>query len=343
MSTSLVELMTRDREPDSIPRSGPFAIRPVVVDANVFAEDVYHTVFKDHSALLDTAGLGTVRLFTPAHVYGKVYRVLGEMAYGSRAGMLAKAVEVWESKYLPIVRFVDMDMCPVDDARVAAVGLRDLEDEPVGRLAVLLSPSLLLSRDAHLDGLGMAGGDWVRLAVAGRDAMLPTQAAVGVSLPAAAITVGVQSGVDFLRERPSWRIPVLIILLGVVGLIAWGVWRADRTTWAESLGKAVNQASDALKPVIDRYNEAKELLARAMVIPALENDQYGQLVRTLAVSPRPLLMREIATALASAEKTLNLTAREVGQLLRTRSCFFRFNDARWQLGFFALPRRPLNS
>src|SRR5579871_4496367 len=120
MSMTLVELLLRERDAAAIPRAGPLAIRPVVVDANVLAEDVYHTLFRGQSALLDSAELGVVRLFTPAHIYGKVYRVLADMAYGPRAGMAVKAISVWETKYLPVLRFVDMDSCHVDDDRIVA-------------------------------------------------------------------------------------------------------------------------------------------------------------------------------------------------------------------------------
>src|SRR5436190_5179465 len=181
---SLVEFFTRDAEPEHIPRTGPLSIRPVVVDANALISDAYYAAaHKGHSALLDAADLGVIRMFAPVHIYWKVYAGLPELAYGPRLGLLEEAHRLWETAYLPLVRFVDVEGLATEDPRVTATALRDTEDAPVAKLAALLGPCHLMSQDKHLLSLGgSAGTNWRPIAVAGRDAMAPTQAIVAGSI-----------------------------------------------------------------------------------------------------------------------------------------------------------------
>ena len=97
---SMLEFFLQSAEPDQIAVSGPLAIRPVVVDANALASDVYYAAAHGgHSSLLLAAGLGTIRLFTPPHIYGKVYAELDNPNYEPWAELRNEARRIWESEY----------------------------------------------------------------------------------------------------------------------------------------------------------------------------------------------------------------------------------------------------
>lgn len=329
-------------EPEQIPTSGPFAITPLAMDANSLASDVFYAAANQgHSALLDAAGLGVSRMFAPTHIYRRVYSLLPELAYGPRAALLDEAVRLWETEYLRRVRFVDMRDVTIEDPRVQLIAQRDPEDEPVAKLAALLGPCRLMSQDNDFIALGgSAGSDWRAIAVAGRNAMVPTQAIVVSSIPASLIQTGVSSGVDLLRAKPEWRLPVAFVFIVVIGFVAWGVWRADRTKWGENVGNFIADAAEKARPYVERYQQAKTVLREATIVPATDADPLNRVAHLLATSPRPLRITEISKALGARLSGVTLTPRQVGSLLRRARCFHRNEDSTWQVGYLAAPRRP---
>jgi hypothetical protein len=339
---SLVEFFMREVEPEQIPRGGPMSIRPVVVDANALISDVYYAAaHHGHSALLDAADLGVARLFAPLHIYAKVYAGLPELAYGPRLGLLVEAHRLWEMEYLPLIRFVNVDGIATDDARVIATALRDTEDEPVAKLAALLGPCHLMSQDKDLITLGgSAGTDWRPVAVAGRDAMVPTQAVVAGSIPYTVVHAGLSSTVGFLKARPEWRAPVALVFLLILGFIGYKIITADRTNWKESLGNFIADTAERARPYIERYQHAKATLREATIIPANELDPLNRVAHILSTAPRPLLMTEISRVLAARAGAVRLTPQQVGAVLRAHPCFRRNLDGRWKLGYIAAPLRP---
>src|SRR6266851_5234936 len=343
---SMLDYFLQAVEPEEIRTSGPFAIQPVVVDANALASDAYYAAAHDgHSSLLLAAGLGTIRLFTPTHIFGKVYAQLDHPEYEPWQELKHEARRMWEREYLAKLRFVDVSDVEVDDPRVLAAATKDEEDEPVAKLAALLGPCILLSHDRHLRGLGAGGSDWRPIAMATRDAMMPTQAMVVGVIPASLLASGVESGVGLLRAHPSWRLPVA---LGGAVLMASVAWRLSKVNnWRErfeSLGNFINEAAEALEPFVDRYREAKATLRAGTIVPASSSDPPNRVAWTLATSPRPLLMSEVSRALATRGDAVQLTPRQVGQVLRSSSCFREYTDGRWKVGFQAEPRnRPLTA
>ncbi|HEX6349353.1 MAG TPA: hypothetical protein VF160_08175 [Candidatus Dormibacteraeota bacterium] len=339
---SLIEFLMREVEPEQIPVAGPMAISPVVVDANALASDAFYAAQHDgHSALLDAANLGVIRLFAPVHIYDRVYSLLPELAYGSRLALLEEAVRLWESEYLRHVRFVDVEDAAVDDPRVDTVALRDPEDAPVAKLAALIGPCRLMSQDRDFVSLGGgAGADWRPVAVAGRRAMLPTQAVVASVVPASLIHSGASSSVAFLRARPEWRWPVAVVAIALVGFIGWKMWKADRSTWSESARRLAADVAQKAQPHIERYQHAREVLRQATIVPAQGADPLNHVAHLLASSPRPLHMTDISRALTARLDHVQLTAPRVGALLRGARCFHRNRNGSWQLGFLAAPWQP---
>jgi hypothetical protein len=336
---SMLDSLMQSAEPEQIPESGPLAVQPVVVDANDLASDAYFAAAHDgHSSLLLAAGLGTIRLFTPTHIFGKVYAQLDHPDYQPWAELRHEARRVWENQYLRLLRFVDVSDVKIDDPRVMATAMKDEEDEPVAKLAALLGPCILLSQDRHLRGLGAGGTDWRLIAVASRDAMVPTQAIVVGVIPATVVWSGVDSGIGFLRAQPAWRMPVALGGLALVGGLAWRLSRVKN--WRErfeTLGNFIAEAAEKLQPLVDRYREAKAMLRTGTVVPATPSDPLNRVAWTLATS-RPLLMNELSRVLAFRCDAVQLSPRHVGHVLRANSCFRQAQGGRWQVGFLAAPR-----
>jgi hypothetical protein len=337
---SMLEFFLQSAEPDQIAVSGPLAIRPVVVDANALASDVYYAAAHGgHSSMLLAAGLGTIRLFTPPHIYGKVYAELDYPNYEPWAELRNEARRIWESEYLRKLRFVDVTDYQTADPRVLAIASKDEEDGPVAKLAALLGPCILLSEDKHMRGLGAAGADWRPLAVASRDAMMPTQAVVAGVIPVTAVGSGVSWGVGLLRAQPALRLPAALGGVALLGALGWRLskvknWRER----GEAFGNFIAEAAEKLQPVVDRYREANARLRAGTVVPESSSDPINRVAWTLATSPRPLMMSELSRILAVREDAVQLSPRHVGQVLRGTSCFRTYSDGRWKVGFFAGPR-----
>jgi hypothetical protein len=335
----MLDFFMQSADPEQIPPSGPLAIQPVVVDANALASDAYYAAAHGgHSALLLTAGLGTIRLFTPAHIFGKVYAQLENPEYEPWTTLRKEATRIWETEYLRLLRFVDVSNVQIDDPRVLATAMKDEEDEPVAKLAALLGPCILLSHDKHLRGLGAAGTDWRPIALASRDAMMPAQAMVIGAIPATVVWSGIDSGVALMRARPSWRWPVALGGAAIAGGLAWRLSKVNN--WRErfeALGNLIADAAEKMQPFLDRYREAKAILRAGTVVPASSSDPLNRVAWTLATS-RPLLMSEVSRVLVARNDTVQLSPRDTGLVLRGTSCFKQNANHRWQVGFLAASR-----
>jgi hypothetical protein len=337
---SMLEFFLQEAEPEQIAAPGPLAIQPVVIDANALASDVYYAAANGgNSSLLLAASLGTIRLFTALHIYGKVYAELDNPNWEPWYELRHAARRIWEAEYLRKLRFVDVSDYQTADPRVLAIASKDEEDGPVAKLAALLGPCILPSEDKHMRGLGAAGADWRPLAVASRNAMMPTQALVVGVIPASAAWSGVSAGVGLLRAQPVLRLPVAV---GGFALLGGIVWRLSKVkNWRErfeALGNVISQAADALQPVIDRYREARAILQAGTVVPESASDPLNRVAWTLATSPRPMLMSEVSRVLVARVDAVQLSPRHVGEILRGHSCFRHYTDGRWRIGFQAASR-----
>jgi len=101
-------------------------------------------------------------------------------------------------------------------------------------------------------------------------------------------------------------------------------------------------AAEKLQPLVDHYKEAKATLRAGTVVPASSSDPLNPVAWTLATS-RPLLMSEVSRVLAARADAVQLSPRQVGEVLRGNSCFRTYTDRRWQVGFRAAPRAQRNA
>jgi hypothetical protein len=342
---SLIEFITSELPAREIGWRRYMAIRPIVVDANVLASDVFFVAQRGRdSALQDLSGFGTGRLFTSSHIYSKVYARLPKLAAsGGRGKFLQAAINIWEQRYLPRIRFVDVSDMHPEDPRIMSI--TDQEDQPVATVAALLAPSVLLSEDRHLRGLGVAGWNhlsdknWRHLAVAGNelansDRLLWT-AGVGVG-----ITAEVAKSVwRILRAHPYLALAVAMLVAAGSSSAVIRVAKADRAQLKETLGEAFALIGKMMQDYMARHAAAQELLDQGTIVEAGQRTPLQDVAHVLAVSPRPLLMREIVEALSASQAGPQLRTADVSAILWGHRAFLRDAKGRWIVGGYIRPRR----
>lgn len=191
---------------------------PVVPDANVLFQDVVRLAGGRHCVLAHLAQLGAIKLFVPAHMPAKADEHLERIA--CQTGVDPNlALQIWRDVYLPLLRVVDVPA--VSDPRVEAVD--EEEDHSFAQLAILLGPSLLLTRDGHLLDVGLgteAPADL--LIVMGRlielDAMVHGGAQTAV-LVAGLLALAVRGAARVVSESPVAAGAYMAI--GLMALTDW--------------------------------------------------------------------------------------------------------------------------
>jgi len=192
-------------------------VRPVVIDANVLVEEVTrrlpHVVDgvdvqpARSSALADALSAGAVRLYGKADVVEEVMRHLSDVTTLKPRGVGA-AISLLESEYLSRMRVVDVSTVVIDDPWLRRVAERHEADEPTARLACLLAPAYVLTRDKDL--LANHFGEWFE------------EGSVPSSWPAIAFTINDRAFES--KMEAGTRSVVTGASLASIG-VAWA-WRA---------------------------------------------------------------------------------------------------------------------
>ena len=218
-------------------------LRRALLDTSVLTTDVIAATRRPApSSFVAGARAGTVRCLIPVHVWEEVPRVLADRHHEGGRFDLGRALELWQSRYAPVLYVVDAAGLPMTpQAQVLAA--RDASDVPMLLLAGVIAPVVVIGTDADLVDSGLAVGDWIALRSAlgdvgvteGRMADLERQADVLLNLTsnligaavrfsdpkrlAAAAAVGTAvAGALYWRQRkrprvPSQRQPVLPVVL----------------------------------------------------------------------------------------------------------------------------------
>ena len=156
---------------------------PVVVDANVFRNDILRACRTGQRTVLVTAAnAGLLRLFCAEHVY---HEVSGHSGDWTRSGPVRREqfLRRWLLEYLPLLRVVRIEeaqlawLDPAERARICHLARpdQDPDDVPSATLALLLE-AFFLSGDrrplrAVYGDAGLAGHEeWVSILKAGGDA-----------------------------------------------------------------------------------------------------------------------------------------------------------------------------
>jgi hypothetical protein len=331
----------RSREPAaSIDRRGVLAIRPVIVDTSALVSDVYWELLGHSSQVLAAAELGCVRLFAPTTVYYEVYENLPKLAAGKREGRAAEAQELWEKRYLPLIRWCAGFPFVYDDEPVVG-SIPDEDDRPLAALARAIAPCRVWSDNyKHLAVVGVtsAAAPTAWRKQAGASARAAGVASMGVMGSATMVGVGagIKELVTALARRPRVGLPVAGLVLVGGALAGYRLGGQRAAAMRRRIGSAASTVGEGVGVIVDAYKQSEALLGTSELVSGIEDDLRRRVGHLLAVSPRPLLMREIAEALAASGGS-TLATKAIGGVLRRARMFRRGSDSRWQLGYFAAP------
>ncbi|MEU8729393.1 PIN domain-containing protein [Streptomyces tendae] len=212
-------------------KRGP--LRRALLDTSVLTTDIIAaTRRRDPSSFVAGARAGTVRCLIPVHVWEEVPRVLADRHQEGGRFDLRRALELWQSRYAPILYVVDTAGLPMTPQAQVLAG-RDASDVPMLLLAGVIAPVVIIGTDADLVDSGLAVKEWRELRSAlgdvgvteGRMIDLERQASVLLNitehlvkgviqqrspkhLAAAAVMAGVLGGALYWRQRKHPRVPV---------------------------------------------------------------------------------------------------------------------------------------
>lgn len=331
--------------PDSTLRSVP----PVVADANVLCRDVLRSCREpQHTILVNAVNAGMIRLYCAQHVVDEMAEHAEKWATG--AGVSPDLfLECWESKYLPLVRLVQVEdslLSPEEQQRIALLEhgppeMCDPDDVPSATLVLQLG-AFFLSQDKK--PLWAVYGrevdlerhhNWLATLCLAGDAGVGGQ--VSEWMTKAPVLVG--EGL-FLALKWVWGNISPWVAVGAVGIGGFALHHVS----PERGRKALDAAGKFMEMVVElqRFYVTSTVAFRhaAPEVPswahlATTNDPDSVLARaslfTLARSPM--------TDRSAAELTADLPDLPVPQgeatvrsVLRQRECFELAYRGRWQVG-----------
>lgn len=246
---------------------------PVVVDANVFRNDILRACRTGQRTVLVTAAnAGLLRLFCAEHVY---HEVSGHSGDWTRSGPVRREqfLRRWLLEYLPLLRVVRIDeaqlawLDPAERARICHLARpdQDPDDVPSATLALLLE-AFFLSGDrrplrAVYGDAGLAGHEeWVSILKAGGDAgELGRSFTLAVNVASLA-GQGVAGGVRRVAGAASpW-----VLLLAGLSLAGWYFKASSETK--QRLGSAAGSVLTRVLGAAIAYEEVHRRFASAAPI-----------------------------------------------------------------------------
>lgn len=278
-----------------------------LLDTNTIFNDVVYQLRHERQtgAMVASSRAGAIRLFASSHVYGEVYR---RAPTQERRGFSATQVlELFEERYLPQIRFVDVEGLP-SGARARAVEAADPDDLPTAQLALALAPCHVYTDDPDLTEAGFGRErNWLGLIRSAERAMQVDQTML---LLAELARWGWRKVAPWIDRQIRETGPAEVMLGGTIGLL---VLSALPAAGQARLGEAIEAGERFLAG-------AGEIGA-----PSIE----GVLARELA-SKGPLRVAELA-------QTSGVTIEEVATTLNRLPCFVA-EPSGWVLGRHLPPR-----
>lgn len=322
-----------------IARLMPDAVMPVVVDANVLIEDLLRVADGKHSSLLLSALLGSARLYATEAILGEVDEHLPGVA-AKKARDVPHLREVLQQQYLPNLRLVDVSDLTSEDDRVQALELEDPDDVDAAKLAILLSPSFLLtaSKDHLRHGLGVifdpseGRTGWTFGAVALQDRGLiigVLTGGTGSVLGAGYAGMLAVDGLKAVSSNERLMTAGLVLLVGIA--LALALSPRARTRAAELANSVGAIAADAAAAVargvgtaIDWSEEARALFEQNAIRRPASDTDLERVARTLAVSRPGVSVAEL--------RAVQPDIPNVNALLASSRMFVQVGQGRWALG-----------
>jgi len=336
---TLADLLTIGSQSIGIARYMPGVVMPVVVDANVLIEDLLRVADGKRSSLLIAATLGSARPYTTDAVIDEVEEHLPDVAC-STARDVAPLLATLRRSYFPHLRLVDVSDVHDEDERVRSLELEDPDDVDAAKLAILLSPSFLLTADGdHLrHGLGVIyephekRSGWTFGAVALHDRgltiglMAGGQGGVMAAWGAGSLVIG--AGKSVARNEK-------LVMAGFVVLVAIAILLAVSPRVHERAASLANTLADGAKDVADALatgvgtamawsEDARQMFEANATRRLVPDTDFERVARTLAVARAGVSVVQLQEALVDVP---NLES-----VLHSSRVFVEVLPGRWALG-----------
>ncbi|MEV5129811.1 hypothetical protein OG322_17345 [Streptomyces sp. NBC_01260] len=198
-------------------------LRRALLDTSVLTSDIIAaTRRRDPSSFVAGARAGTVRCLIPIHVWEEVPRVLADRHREGGRFDLGRALELWHSRYAPVLYVVDAAGLPMTPQAQVLAG-RDASDVPMLLLAGVIAPVVVIGTDSDLVDSGLADADYVALRAAlghvgvteGRMADLERQASIAANMTGYLAKAAVAQ----LSERK--QLALVVASGALVGALYW--------------------------------------------------------------------------------------------------------------------------
>ena len=328
LERSVIERLLGDALAQTNDPSGLWQIRPVVVDTNVFLQDIVYRLSKGRGALLEAARFGSIRLFASSHVLEEVEKNLE--GYCQRGAQYLRALSLWRDAYLPWIRWV---IVPDDiaDERIRAVLAVHPADAPTAALACLIAPCWAFSEDKHLRKRGLGRQDWRSLSLQGRDIARTESAMIGAYWLGASLVIAVVSSIrGIARSRLGPLAPVVLTATGLYltrrGLIS----RESTSRLLDRMRLSVRALAAGVSTVTTIYQESRDGLALAIIEPSGPPDLRRSVAYILARAPTPLSGKAISDEMRHLG--IRVPPKEVNRVLRSCPAFVEVRRYAWQVG-----------
>ncbi|MBO2461466.1 hypothetical protein [Actinomadura violacea] len=332
----------------------PAPVLVAVTDTNALASRAWHAALDGRAEELFTglARTGRSPTFVAAHVPAELELRLPEATTRSTEQGLRLAQEALWGQIMPTVPVVDLPIRDFLHPRIQPLmradpdlpkRLRgDVDDLGTAALAEFLAPAVILSADSVFTrfGLGSTLADtWLPTAyaflhAAGFEATVTDTLELLEIVARCVLALGRAAGagvVDLARRHPAPALALVAALAFVVhkaGLLS----REGTRTRLRQTGRAILPLLDAASEAYENHGKARAALQAVEPYGPLTLEQA--LARHLARCGQPLT----AGALAAAVTDVDLTAREVVQVLGRHPAFTPLPGGRYRVGRPA--RRP---
>jgi hypothetical protein len=339
IAESAAKRWERDARFGSLPDS--WRRRFVILDTSHLVDDLKEYVKSGATPArpsLIAHSFGGTLYFAPDHVLEEMYRDDG---FGNRDKfhkLAAQSVlagwdtppdrfrEVFETRFLPAIRFVAVDGMYEDHA--LALSIPHDADVPTGQLAVLLSPlrPALYATDRHLKKPGLAPRELQPVIVASATIEMTD----GTSFAAGVVTVGVGAGLNEAVKSLAdlLSIPPWVIWTACGGVLGWYLLDAERR---DRLKEATAPAWKMIAEHLEDAAKARSVVETVGVEAPDELDDVQQVASLLARRSTAQTIDDLA-ARWPPERALC----DIEQVLCENPCFVEADDG-WQLGQTLVP------
>ncbi|MFF2941272.1 PIN domain-containing protein [Streptomyces niveus] len=313
-------------------------LRRALLDTSVLTSDIIAATRRPApSSFVAGAQKGTVRCLIPVHVWEEVPRVLADRHREGGRFDLGRALELWESRYAPVLYVVDAAGLPMTPQAEVLAG-RDLSDVPMLLLAGVIAPVVVIGTDRDLTASGLATGDWRALRAAlgdvgvteGRMADLERQANVMLN-----VTEHLIKGV--IRQSDPKRLAVAAAMgAAVAGALYWRQRKRPRVPSQRRpvLPVVLEHVSTRMAAHAVRHTRGEDRWRQAEL--GTPGDTFlHQVARTLVRSREPLTRTAIVERLGEAVPGAGHTGRmaAVRDVLAAHAMFVDVTGrGHWQVG-----------